>query len=364
MRRIVISGYYGFNNIGDESILKAVVGNLRSGVEDIDIMVLSNDPAATEAQLGVKAVHRMKPFQIMKALLWCDLLVSGGGSLLQDVTSRRSVIYYLMIIRMAQLLGKKVIIYSQGIGPINSEKNRRRTIRVLKPLKYIIVRDEASAEFLRKNGIPADHVYVTADPVLKLKNPGLETGRQILAEAGLDVNGDTPVVGFAIKGTDDTELKQEMANAAMMMHEKYGVRIVLIPFHYTEDSPVTRQLSGCLGDMAVALDRKFSTEEMMSVIGNMDYIVGVRLHSLIHAATMGVPMIGVSYDPKINQFMKGLGLKALSSIYDFEAEFLVEEFERIMNNRESYIEKINAGREKLSKTLSLNEELINRLLDE
>ena len=87
MHRIVISGYYGFNNIGDESILKAVVDNLRDRIEDIDITVLSQNPESTREKFGVKAVDRMSVAQIVKSIARSDLLISGGGSLLQDVDS-------------------------------------------------------------------------------------------------------------------------------------------------------------------------------------------------------------------------------------------------------------------------------------
>jgi len=112
MHRIVISGYYGFNNIGDESILKAVVENLQERLRRIEITVLSQNPENTREKFGVKAVGRMKPVQIIRSIFKCDLLISGGGSLLQDVTSKRSILYYLAIMWIAILFRKKVFIYS------------------------------------------------------------------------------------------------------------------------------------------------------------------------------------------------------------------------------------------------------------
>ena len=93
MYNILISGYYGFNNIGDESILRTVIDNLREKLPDIDITVLSHDPAQTSAKYGVKAARRMSLWDIFRCVLHCDLLLSGGGSLLQDATSARSILY-------------------------------------------------------------------------------------------------------------------------------------------------------------------------------------------------------------------------------------------------------------------------------
>ena len=119
MYKILISGYYGFNNIGDESILKAVIDNLYEKLDGIEVTVLSRDPGSTAEKYGVRSKNRKSAMAILSEIKRCDLLISGGGSLLQDVTSGRSIIYYLMIIKAALVMGKKVFIYSQGIGPIN-----------------------------------------------------------------------------------------------------------------------------------------------------------------------------------------------------------------------------------------------------
>ena len=107
MHKIFISGYYGFNNIGDESILKAVIDNLRERLTEIEITVLSRNPASTAEKYQVHSVDRKSLSAIISAVKKCDLLISGGGSLLQDVSSKKSIIYYLAIMWIAKLLGKK-----------------------------------------------------------------------------------------------------------------------------------------------------------------------------------------------------------------------------------------------------------------
>ncbi len=132
MYNILISGYYGFDNIGDESILRTLVSSLREHIPDCSLTVLSHNPASTREKYGVEAVDRMSPVAILRAVKGCDMLISGGGSLLQDVTSSKSLHYYLSIIRCAQFFRKKVFIYSQGIGPIDRPGNRRAAARPCK----------------------------------------------------------------------------------------------------------------------------------------------------------------------------------------------------------------------------------------
>ena len=187
MYNILISGYYGFDNIGDESILRTLVTSLRERIPDCSLTVLSHDPAATREKYGVEAVERMSPLAIARAVRRCDMLISGGGSLLQDVTSSKSLHYYLAIIRFAQLLGKKVFIYSQGIGPIEKDADRRATARALRRADGIVVRDERSAALLAEIGVPAERVVITADPVIRMKKTDKAVGETILRRAGVEV---------------------------------------------------------------------------------------------------------------------------------------------------------------------------------
>lgn len=365
MHRIVISGYYGFNNIGDESILKAVVDNLREHLSDIEITVLSHNPEATESKFDVKAERRMSIPRIVKSIHRSDLLISGGGSLLQDVTSRKSILYYLAVIWIALIFRKKVFIYSQGIGPVISAFNKRIMIFTLKRVNHIVVRDEGSKEFLMECGIRGYKIIVTADPVIRIKPPGLEKGRKILEKSGFDLSGDAPKIGISVKGNiKDKDFISEMCDGIRGLVNRYGAKIVLIPFHFSEDMPITEEIKRRVGGNVSCVEMKCLTDEMLSVIGNMDMLIGVRLHSLIHAAIMEVPMIGISYDPKVNSFMKSLDLRAMCSVYDFKGEYLVEEYEKVMENRDSILEKICTNKSELITKLNYNEVLIKRLLGE
>ena len=365
MHRIVISGYYGFNNIGDESILKAVVDNLRDRIEDIDITVLSQNPQSTQEKFGVKAVDRMSIAKIVKSIVKSDLLISGGGSLLQDVTSKKSILYYLAVMWIALFFRKKVFIYSQGIGPVNSGMNRRLMIKTLKKVDYIVVRDEGSREFLLECGLSPEKMLVTADPVIRIKKPDLEEGRKILEEADFDFSTDTPKIGIAIKGKlKDEDFLSEICIGIQGLISRYDARIVLIPFHFSEDMPITEEIQRRIGGRVTCIKKKCLTEEMLSIIGNMDLLVGVRLHSLIHSAIMEVPMIGISYDPKVNSFMKSMDLRAMCSVYDFKGEYLLEEYEKVMSQKDVLLEKVRTHKDSLIEKLNNNEVLIKKLLRE
>lgn len=366
----MISGYYGFNNIGDESILTAVIGSMKEKLGDVEITVLSHDPASTAEKYNIKSCDRKSLPAILSAVRKCDLLVSGGGSLLQDVTSKKSILYYLFIMAAASALGKPFFIYSQGIGPINSNFNRRLTASVLKRAKGIVVRDTSSKQFLNEIGIPEDRVVVTADPVLGIRPVGLEKGREILLQEGFQKQEGSIVAGFAIKERRiDSGFMDEMAISMERLIAERNVQVVLIPFHYSEDMAPAAELerrlgTRGLGDRVCTIKHKHLTEDMMSLIGNMDILVGVRLHSLIHAAIMGIPPVGIAYDPKINSFLHSIGMKAACTIYDLNNEFFVREFSEIYDNREQIKEMVAQKVQVLIESLSTNEEMIKDLMKE
>lgn len=363
MYKILISGYYGFNNIGDESILRAVIDNLQDKLDNIEITVLSKDPVTTAEKYGVSSVNRKSIKSIISAVKNCDLLVSGGGSLLQDVTSKKSILYYLIIMWMAQFFRKKIFIYSQGIGPINSTLNRKLTSMTLSKVSGIVVRDEASKEFLAEIGVVSNKVVVTADPVLRIKPVPLLIGQEILRKEGININKEQLTIGFAIRERKlNSEFINELCIAMNRLIEEKNAQIILIPFHFSEDVTVIEEIEKRLGNKVYSIKHKYLTNEMLSIIGNMDLLVGVRLHALIHSAIMNVPMIGISYDPKINSFMKSIGMKAMCSIYDFNNEYFMEEFNKTILNKEELQKRVQKKLKILTKALDKNEEMIKKIM--
>ena len=158
MSKIVISGYYGFANAGDEAMLTAIVKSLRKTEASVDLTVISGNPQSTATKHLVNSVHRFSPLEIYSAVANCDLLLSGGGSLLQDVTSKKSLLYYLAIIWLGKLLNKKVMLFAHGIGPIRANVLRKLTKYVCSKADLITVRDTDSLVELERIGVDSAKV--------------------------------------------------------------------------------------------------------------------------------------------------------------------------------------------------------------
>jgi len=365
MYKILISGYYGFNNIGDESILRTVIDNLRKRLDNIDITVLSQDPAQTSEKYGVKAARRMSLRDIFRSVWSCDLLLSGGGSLLQDATSGRSILYYLFILGLAQFLGKKTLIYSQGIGPITSRRNRRLTACILRHTSAIVVRDAKSRDLLLEIGVPERLIHVTADPVIRVEKADPSLGLKLLAEEGCPRDPEKLTVGWALKSRKpNPKLLQEVQKCILWLREEYNADSVLIPFFHDEDMKVCRAVADQMDGRVGCLSSKYLSEEMLSIIGCMDVLVGIRLHSLIYAAVMDVPMIGISYDPKVGSFLASIHQPTYFDVDNFSFETFQTAFRQTWQSRDAIRQTTARRLEHLVKRLDRNEELIREIMEE
>ncbi len=366
MKHILISGYYGFRNLGDEAILRQLLENLRAARPGDEITVLSHDPTWTAEQYGVRSVKRMDPLTLLRELIRCDLLISGGGSLLQDATSSRSLSYYLLLLRMAKLLGKKVFLYSQGIGPLREEGNRRRTAKTLRRVDGIVVRDADSHRLLSEIGLDVSDIPITADPVLRSAPPSLAPGAAILQAAGCPPKqANRPRIGWVMKAdAAHPDFVARQAEALARLQTERKAEIVLLPFFRQQDLPVGQQLLKALHGSATLLNGEYTVEEVLSIIGNLDCLVGVRLHALIFAAVMQVPMLGISYDPKVASFLHALGQEPVSEAEGFSAALLSRHFDLLMRDAARLREELPHRVAALCRGLEINEVKINHLLEE
>lgn len=178
--RLVLSGYYGFRNSGDEAVLLSILNALEQAGEDqgvfVEPIVLSGDPAWTARQYGVWSVPRMKLREVREAIAASDGVISGGGSLLQDATGLGSIPYYLGILEMARWARKPTFVYAQGIGPVKRRMFGPFIARAMRKASYVSVRDGESAALLAGFGVPEDRVAVVPDPVMGLPLPPADGG--------------------------------------------------------------------------------------------------------------------------------------------------------------------------------------------
>jgi polysaccharide pyruvyl transferase CsaB len=298
--RFLISGYYGFKNLGDEALLQVTVERLRARWPGCAIDVLSADPPATARSFGVDATPRMDWGRVRAAIRNADLVLSGGGGLLQNVTSLRSLLYYSGVIRSAVAAGKPTVVFAQSVGPLDFWG--RAVVRTFcKGLTAATVRDERSRALL-SSLLPGLPVERTADPVFLFEPSGDPLD---LAAEGL-AGDDAPLVVVSVRKWRGAETTAQMLAAAVdRLAGEHGARVAFLSLGGPPDAEVaTTIIRRCASTPVLLPD--YPLGQAAQVIGRAALVIGIRLHALIIAARLGVPFLALPYDPKVTALLEDL----------------------------------------------------------
>lgn len=316
MYDVVLSGYYGFGNSGDEALLRTIISDLRKLKPDISIAVLSNNPELTSKTHGVDAFHRMNILKIRSVLKKSGLLISGGGSLVQDATSSKSLFYYLGIIKLAGLCGTKVMIYANGVGPVTRRFNKWLTGVVLNKVDHITLREPDSAGELKNLGVTVPEITVTADPALNLL-PGCDGG-----DIKQKLFGEKKVIAVSLRNWKSFDKNTIQATSEFTEYfEKKGYSVFLLPMQYSADWDICRAVSERTG--CFILPDEYSVDQITGLLSCCEAVVGMRLHSVIYAAASEARCVGIVYDPKVESFMKYIGQDFCVDIKELTGDSLI-----------------------------------------
>lgn len=296
--RIVVSGYYGFGNVGDEAVLAAMLGAIRARLPAARLTVLSANPTQTRRLHNVQSIRRTG-VGVIRALAGADLFLSGGGSLIQDVTSARSAVYYLGLLALAGFLSRRTMIFAQGIGPVRRRWIRRLARLVLNRVHLITVRDEDSLRAVRELGVRRT-AQLVADPVFALDPAPEEQVRDFVGAAG-----ESPRIGVALRPWGDDAYVTSVVEALHEVKSSLGGVVIMFAFHPDRDLRLSRAAAESLGARVVA---DLPPRATLAAIGTLDILVGVRLHALICAVATGVAPVGLSYDPKVDGLFRRIGV--------------------------------------------------------
>lgn len=305
--RVILFGYYGYGNSGDEAVLAGLLQGLRRfGPEGAHYIVLSGNPAETTALHGVEAHPRGDWRKLLAEAGDADAWIFGGGSLLQDVTGPFTLPYYLGVLSLLVFCRQRVFFHGQGVGPIDRRLNRRFTAALLQRTARISLRDKASAELLASLGVAEKRLHIGADLAFLL-DPLLPTQTlQNPPEA-------EPWVGLAVRPWpgEDHWLPRLTAGLQAFL-QATGVKLLLVPMHEGPDRPLAIKIAGMLPGQAEVVAEGASYTDYLMLIERCKLMFSMRLHGGIFAALAGVPGVMLSYDPKVSAFSDMLGWDTLA----------------------------------------------------
>lgn len=339
MSDIVVAGYLGFENSGDEALLLVVLSEIRRRLPDATVAVLSADPKKTSARFGVRAVGRYDAAAIGKELDAARVLVFAGGTLIQDATSRRSLLYYLSLLRAAGKRGVKTMLFSNGIGPLCRRSSRKLAARELSRVDAITLRDGDSADLLAKIGVPSANVTVTADAAFLLPDTELCGGRDA-SFAGIESGKEYAVI--SVRGGGE----KFVPPLCRFLSDVHGVTPLIVPMQYPRDLRASERSARASGVETRVWRAPFTAADAGLVMSGAALAVGMRLHLLIYAAVAGVPFVGIAGDPKIASFCRAVGM--MYSDADGGCDALLRAVSSVISERGRFSERVASASERMT----------------
>lgn len=347
----LLCGYYGYGNTGDEMLLSTIVHNLTRRDGEVRICVLNRDRAAISCVQDVALARRFSLPEVVSAMRRSKVLVFGGGNLLQDVTSVKSLIYYLTLLQLAKRLGLKTMLYGNGIGPLRSGIGRQMSKRVLAGVDLITLRDPDSAKLLRELGVPEGRVKLTADEVFTAfeapypRSPLLPVGKYL-------------AVSLRAWKERDPDFDRKVAAALDRAAGEADLPVVFVPLQQAEDTPACQAVAMLMERKCIVLQG--DEADVLSAVTSAKAVVGMRLHALIFAAAAGVSACGIVYDPKVKAFFSMMDSDRFVDCASFDEERLTGFIREILHDDGIKTKQVTA---RLAKAAAMNSEAAFRLLE-
>lgn len=356
---VLICGAYGKGNAGDDSILEAIIQQMRHIDPDIPLYVLSRNPKETRLRYRIGAIHTFSLGKFLYRMKKTKLYINGGGSLIQDVTSTRSLQYYLSNIALAKMAGNKVLMYGCGIGPVSDPKNRKLAGKVIdRYADCITLRDPQSAKELHDMGVSRPDIRITADPALLLSSAPAHKVDSYLLSQGLDM--EKKYAMFVLRPWKNAEDKLPVfAAEAERLYREKGLIPVFFALEPRRDRQISEKTAAMVQCPCHVISAPHDGHLIVGLMGKMEMVISMRLHALIFAAGLGVPLVGIVYDPKVSAFLDYLHQKRYLMLEDVTPEAL-----ELLNDQAYMAENGEYSAEQLRELAEENELAARRLLKE
>jgi polysaccharide pyruvyl transferase CsaB len=362
LKRIVIIGYFGYGNTGDEAILESMISAFRKRNKDIKFIVFSGNPEFISSKYGVKSLSgsmRRNLKDVIKTIKDADLVILGGGGFLFDY-KLLNLLSWLLYVIVAKSLRRQVMIYAMGIGPINTRLGKLFAKYALNKVDIISVRDKGSKKLLIDLGVKKSPIFVTADPAIIAP---YETEKKNSVLRVVDSNKKHNLIGIAIRPWfNSDELKKVIAEVADSLIMDLNSTIVFIPMEYGMDYDISKEVSNLMINSPKIM--KYSTpQHIYETISQMDLVIGMRLHSLIFATKAAVPIVGIIYDPKVDYFLQEINQSKYSiNVNNVTYEDLLYLAKEAMSNRSLIEEEMRKHVEILTDKALFNVDLALTLI--
>ena len=322
--KVLVAGYYGCGNLGDDALLQAFYQGLAG--TNIQVVAMAGNPERLQRAVGVRAIPRREMQYFKKEMESSSALVFAGGGILQDVTSYFSLRYYAGLIQQAKKMKKPVMMLAQGVGPVTSMLGKSAATAALRQVDLLTVRDSMSAGAARALGYRG-HIEVTAD-LAWLLQPAESSATEFAV-------GSMKAVAVSVRPWKGEKGLAKVFGEFAQMLFRNGFVPVLLEMDHEMDRALLDEIANLHGGRCPDIRNLHTPSEMMARIARTHGVVAMRLHAGIFAAKSGIAPLMVAYDPKVTAMAEQVGLPAPIPLQGITAQRLWSAFEALERDRAS-----------------------------
>lgn len=363
----ILVSFFNSNNIGDLLISHKLV-------EDIERIGYSVKPCSYEGSFNIKG--KIEPQKVdlsifdklknryLNFTFWLefkedlkhtDVLILGGGNMIMDIDENsKSGQHFNKYIKIAKKLNKKVVVLSIGVGPFKNEKQRVYARNALMKCDFVTYRDKESYNLV---GYDLPNNFISVDPVF------------LFDKLDSKVNKFANIAGVGVINTllfnNSKEVYKNVLNGYVRLINKLSENSFKIVLFTTENA------DNCMMNDVYELCTKFNINKLFLknkedlfefYTSGLSIIISARMHSLILGFTQNIPIVGLSWQQKINSMFEIIdqtkNCTQISEILD-NIDLI---FELVKSNMESNDELINNKvKRNLSILYSKNAEILENI---
>lgn len=387
MARLIISGWYGFGNLGDEAILYSIAKSLKQHFPNAEITALSFDPTYTRKYQQINSVQQLPSgcrswlkailngelFQTIRAFVTCDILILGGGGFLSDWQPEAPWVWLRQAL-FAKVMGVKVMLYGIGAGPFNRKWGSwvTRTL-ITYCVDAVNVRDDKSKQWLVSTGLCADKIMVTADPAVNYPL------KQVKALKVTSPN----VIGICIAPIFHSE---QFWPGKRYKYQRYvdsmnrvvaglienGFMVRFISMQESTDYPFAQEILKGIPSQVEILKSAEALDDAVAQLAEVDILITMRFHAAILGALQGIPVAAIIYHHKVSEFIDRIGMREFAQELgddsnwresDIDSDRLVRNIKAISDNYEAVKTRMLKTMQQLQNAELENPRTIGKLLE-
>jgi len=418
MKKIVIFNHYSANK-GNLSLLYTLVENIKTEVPDSSVEVSSFNPGDTEEMFGYRAfewpfifrkianargvsriffalyeltlsllpviislmvrIRLLKPEKlrgrllIVRKIYESDICVVPGGHLFTNLNHFTGIYCYFLSCLLTRILGRKYVVIGQSLGPFFGFFRYFTVLLtryVVSRASYVSVRDEASFNRLRRNGIDTDGIAKTSEIVFMFPLKDIKD-----YEMELDINRDNPTLGITIhhlyykRWMSTEDYVNRVSSFIDMVKRKFNYNVLFISMEKERkkksDVPLIKSIISELEDsdgVSIAQSPNIDPRYTLNLIQKIDYLYATKTHSVAFGLLSAIPTLAISYDQKTRDFMKEFDLESYCiNLKDFTSEKGFDTFSEIVRNSESIKNDIISNLDTVRELAKRNVRILNEL---